>query len=200
MFHRKNFSSSASSIFISYRRKDTSGHCGRLYDRLIDHYGENRIFMDINDIKPGLNFVDEIKTAFNSCNMLIVLIGQEWLVKTDNNKSRLDDTSDFVHIEIATALEKKIITIPVLVQSAPMPQAQDLPEQLKPLASFNAIELSDSRWNEDVDRLIGAIEELTAKPHKSKKVLKLFLILFSALVVFSTTFYLIQKPIQTLFV
>src|SRR5215208_5538211 len=105
---RKLYSRSTKSVFISYRRKDTAGHCGRLYDRLGSHFGEDHIFMDISTIGPGQDFIDAINTAVGSCQAFIALIGQGWLDRTNGSERRLDDPSDFVRLEIATALDRKI--------------------------------------------------------------------------------------------
>jgi hypothetical protein len=146
-------------IFLSYRRDDTSGHAGRLSDRLSDHFGEDQLFMDINTITPGEDFVDAIEAAISSCDVLIAVIGRNWLDATDpSGKRLLDNPEDFVRIEIAAALKRNIRVIPVLVDSASMPRSEQLPDTLVKLARRNAIELSGVRWKHDVGRLIEAIE------------------------------------------
>jgi len=190
---KKLYSLSTKSVFISYRRKDTAGHCGRLYDRLAAHFGADQVFMDISAIDPGQDFTDAIKTAVGSCNALIALIGEEWLNIKAGGKRRLDDPADFVRIEIASALDRGIAVIPVLVQGAHMPQASDLPECLKALAKRNAIELSDSRWNQDVDRLILAIEKLTAKPDERKSLKRLPLVIACVLVIASIAVFILYR-------
>jgi hypothetical protein len=146
-------------VFISYRRDDSEGYAGRLYDRLSVHFGDERIFMDVDTIEPGVDFVQEIEKAVNSCDVLPALIGPLWLTATDKQgKLRLENPEDFVRLEIAAALERGIRVIPVLVQGASMPQSLALPENLRPLARRNAIELSHSRFSTDVDRVIRAIE------------------------------------------
>lgn len=66
-------------IFISYRREDAAGYAGRLYDRLAGHFGAERVFMDVEGIEPGADFVEAIERAVGSCEALIVIIGDEWL-------------------------------------------------------------------------------------------------------------------------
>jgi len=103
-------------IFISYRREDTAGHAGRLFDRLTQHFGKGRIFMDVSDIEPGTDFVEAIDKAVGSCDILIVVIGREWLTCADpGGHRRLDDPNDFIRLEAATALKRNIRVIPVLV-------------------------------------------------------------------------------------
>ena len=146
-------------IFISYRRDDSAGHAGRLFDRLKDHFGTEQIFIDIDTIKPGLDFVEAVQQAVSACDGLIAIIGKEWLEVADaTGQRRLDNPADMVRVEIATALERGIRVIPVLVQGAQTPADQDLPDPLKRLARQNALELSDTRFHADVDRLIEALQ------------------------------------------
>jgi Tfp pilus assembly protein PilF len=150
----------SANIFINYRREDSAGHTGRLFDRLSARL-PGRVFMDIDTLEPGVDFVEVIEKAVGSCQVLIVVMGQEWLrVKDAAGRRRLDDPADYVRLELATALQRNIRVIPVLVQGAPMPRAEELPADLAKLARRNAIELSDARWAYDVDRLIRTIEEV----------------------------------------
>lgn len=150
-------------IFISYRREDSSGHAGRLFDALQGHFGTGHVFMDISGIDSGENFVEAIDRAIRSCDALVAVIGDEWLTCMSGNTRRLDLPDDFVRAEIATALERGIPVVPVLVEQTSMPTAADLPAPLKPLATRNAHELTDARWSYDVQRLIAALEKLGGK-------------------------------------
>src|SRR6185369_7646494 len=150
-----------SGIFVSYRRDDSAGHAGRLADRLVEHFGRDRIFVDIDSIAAGEDFVTVIENAVGSCEILIAVMGQKWL--SAGGTGRLDNPNDFVRLEIATALRRDIRVIPVLVQRASMPKQQDLPEDLVKLTRRNAIELSDQRWQTDVDQLIDVMEKVLAK-------------------------------------
>lgn len=146
-------------IFISYRRDDSAGYAGRLYDRLSDHFGPNQVFMDVDTIKPGQNFVDAVRQAVSDCDGLVDVIGKEWLTISDaTGVPRLQDPEDIVSLEIATALERGIRVIPVLVQGAPMPAATDFPESLKELAYRNAQEIGNRSFNSDAQSLIEALE------------------------------------------
>src|SRR5688572_28515840 len=123
--------SKASSIFISYRRDDTAGFAGRLYDRLSARFGANRIFIDIDTIGPGVDFVRKIEESVKSSGALLALIGKNWLTAASlSGERRLDDPKDFVRLEIATALEEDLLVIPLLVQGAQIPSAVELPERL----------------------------------------------------------------------
>jgi formylglycine-generating enzyme required for sulfatase activity len=159
-----------SGIFISYRRDDSGGHAGRLLDRLSAHFGEDQIFMDIDYIEPGEDFVQVIEEAVGSCEILIALIGRGWPASRDETgRRRLDNPKDFVRLEIAAALDRHIRVIPVLVQGAPIPRPQDLPEDLLPLSRRHAFELSDLRWKHDVDRLIRSLEKILARQREAHR-------------------------------
>ncbi len=147
-----------SAIFVNYRREDSAGHAGRLFDRLSILF-PSRVFMDIDTIEPGTDFVEVIEQAVGCCEVLIVMMGGQWLSLADaSGRRRLDNPSDFVRLEIAEALNRNIRIIPVLVEGASMPRPEDLPPDLAKLTRRNAIELSDARWAFDVDRLIQTIE------------------------------------------
>src|SRR5262245_20100281 len=147
-------------LFINYRRDDTRHAAGRLYDHLTTHFSDDQIFMDIDQIEPGEDFVEAINRKVGTCDIAIVAIGPHWLHATDESgKRRLDDEDDFVRMEIVAALQRNIRVIPVLVDGARMPGKHDLPEALAPLSRRNAIELSETRFHADVNRLIEAIEK-----------------------------------------
>jgi hypothetical protein len=156
-------------LFINYRRDDTAPYAGRLYDRLTAHFGADQVFIDIDQIEPGEDFVEVINRKVGACEIAVVSIGPNWLSATDaSGKRRLDDEEDFVRMEIIAALERKIRVIPVLVGGARMPQREDLPEALAPLSRRNAIELSETRFHADVNRLIEAIEKARASDERLK--------------------------------
>jgi len=155
-------------IFISYRRTDTSYAAGRIYDRLAMHFGEDAIFMDVEALKGGHDFVKVLEEAVQSCDVLIALIGSQWLeAKDEGGNRRLDDPEDYVRIEIATALNRDIRVIPVLVDGIDMPRSIKLPENLKPLVRRNALQVNHRSFNSDAYRLIAHIElalKTTKKP------------------------------------
>ncbi|MGH8533588.1 MAG: ankyrin repeat domain-containing protein [Gammaproteobacteria bacterium] len=144
-----------SAIFISYRRDDTSGYAGRVFDRLVHHFGAERVYRDVDTIGAGEDFVEAIRQKINQSDVLLVLIGKHWLTATDDEGHwRLADEKDFVRVEIATALERKIRVIPVLLQDAEMPRAKDLPASLAALAQRNAFEIRDTSFDQDIAQLI----------------------------------------------
>jgi hypothetical protein len=147
-------------IFISYRRDDTSGYAGRLYDRLVGRFGDDRVFMDIDTIAPGHEFATDIEKALTDCDACVVLIGRQWLSITDaEGRRRLDDPTDFVRLEVATAIRRGITIFPVLVDRANALASVALPDDIRPLAGRQAIELTNERWNYDTGRLLLALQE-----------------------------------------
>ena len=155
---RESLPRRAANIFVNYRREDSAGHAGRLFDHLSGRF-PGRVFMDVDTIEPGIDFIDVIEHAVGCCEVLIVMIGDEWLYAADaEGRRRLDNPNDFVRLEIAAALARDIRVIPVLVRGATMPRPDDLPPDLAKLTRRNAVELSDARFAFDVDRLIQAIE------------------------------------------
>jgi hypothetical protein len=147
-------------VFISYRREDAAGYAGRLYDRLAAHFGDERVFMDVEGIEPGADFVDAIERAVGSCEALIVIIGSEWLGTDSAGRRRLDDPADFVRLETATALARGIRVVPVLVEGAVMPRADQLPKDLAPLTRRQAVELSHKHWDASTAELIRTLERI----------------------------------------
>jgi len=147
-------------IFINYRRQDTAGHAGRLYDSLEDQLGKGHVFMDIDAIAPGTDYERVIEQSLGKCDVVLIVIGKEWLKGARFGGARLNQRGDFVRLEIEGAMRRKVPVIPVLVQGAPMPTDTNLPVTIKGLTRRNAIELSDARWRFDVEKLIHAVETL----------------------------------------
>ena len=115
-------------IFISYRREETAYPAGWLFDRLAEHFGAGQIFKDVDSIELGDDFVEMITRAVGSCDVLLALIGDRWLTVIDKQgRRRLDDPNDFVRLEIEAALKRNVRIIPILVEGATMPYADELP-------------------------------------------------------------------------
>jgi hypothetical protein len=145
---------------LCYRREDTQDAAGRLHDRLVDAYGSERVFMDIDSVPLGIDFVDHVTEQISRCSAVIVMIGKQWLTLKDKKKRRrrLDNEDDLVRAEIRAALQLKIAVIPVIVQNAPMPHADDLPEDIRTLARRNGIQLRPEQWKEGVERLLRELD------------------------------------------
>jgi len=152
-------------IFLSYRHEDSGGYAvAAMYDRLTQDFGADRIFRDIDTIDLGLDFVEEIERAVSACNVLIAVIGREWLTTVDQQgKRRLENPDDWVRLEIETALNRNVRVIPALVDGALMPHADELPESLKKFARRQGVEISQSRFRADMDRLIHSLEKVVEK-------------------------------------
>ncbi len=151
-------------VFISYRREDTSGQAGRLYDALADKLGQDNVFMDVDTIDIGVEFKRAIETAVSACDVLFVMIGPRWLTAADSRgERRLSRSDDYVRLEVEAALGRDIRVVPALIAGAIMPVADDLPGTLAPLAMRNAVEMSDGpRWQYDVARLMNLLERIRA--------------------------------------
>ena len=146
------------SIFICYRRDDSIAYAGRLHDRLVGQFGKNQVFMDVDTIQPGDDFVEIVERRVSSSSVLIAIIGKSWLSLTDaRGNRRLDDPNDYVRREIAAALGQQVRIIPALVGGAQMPRPTDLPEEIAPLARRNAIEISDTAFPASVSKLVDAL-------------------------------------------
>lgn len=153
-----------SGIFISYRREDSAPYAGRLCDLLRRDFPDVAIFMDIDAIAPGEDFVRGIDRALSACRVVVAVIGPRWeAVEDESGRPRLSNPEDYVVRELGEALEANIRIIPVLVGDASMPHGDALPRRLKPLATRQAIELSDSRFVADVERLSEAIAQSASR-------------------------------------
>jgi hypothetical protein len=150
-------------IFISYRREDTAYPAGWLSDRLTEHYGKEQVFKDVDSIELGDDFVEAINDAVGSCDVLLALIGSRWPSITDKDgHRRLDSPNDYVRLEIEAALERSsVVVIPILVEGAQMPPADELPESLAGLVRKNALELSPARFDFDTGRLLKVLERVS---------------------------------------
>lgn len=149
---------SAGRVFISYRRDETAYPAGWLYDRLVEHF-DGEVFKDIDSIELGDDWVDAITAAVASCDVMLALIGDEWLTITDDTgQRRLDDPADFVRLEVETALRRDVRVIPILVDGAQMPRAAELPPGMAPLVRRQAMELSPARFDFDTGRLLEVLD------------------------------------------
>ncbi len=146
-------------IFISYRREDTVGQAGRLFDRLAERFGKEHVYRDIDTIAAGEDFVEAVRAKIRRSDVMLALIGPRWLTAADAaGHRRLADDKDLVRVEIALGLERNIRVIPVLIQGATLPTAKDLPGELARLAQRNAVEVRDTAFEHDVSQLFRILE------------------------------------------
>jgi hypothetical protein len=154
-------------LFHSYRRTDAPGQAGRIGERLINYFGPGQVFKDIESLPPAANYIDFIREKLTLAHVMVVVIGPNWAAD-----SRLRDSDDLHREEVRTAIERGIHIVPVLVDGAKMPRKEDVPSDLLPLIYRGAIEITDSRWDYDVGRVVETVERLLADSPKRKNFLK----------------------------
>jgi len=151
-------------IFLNYRRDDTEGYVGRLYDHLNRRF-PGRIFRDVTELRPGEDFVDALAREGQSCQVLLAVIGRRWLSMTDaTGRRRLDDPDDILRQEIAHALERNVLVIPVLVGGATMPLIDELPPELARLGRRQALPISELDFEHDMERLFRTLSQAFGEP------------------------------------
>lgn len=141
-------------IFISYRRKDTDYETTAIYNVLAAHFGRGDVFMDVDSIPPGEDFVDFLHREVGRADVVLVVIGQDWLIDRQGNR-RLESPDDFVRIEIEAALQRRIRVIPLLVKDATMPPGNELPKSIRRLTRLQAFSVRPGRdFQLDLTRLV----------------------------------------------
>jgi len=157
-------------IFISYRRDETGFPASWLYERLAAHFGAEQVFKDVDSIELGDDFNEAIANAVGACDVLLVLIGTQWLTTTDEaGHRRLENSDDFVRLEIEAALQRKVRIIPILVGRARMPRADQLPDSLGKLVHRQALELDPNRFEADSRRLVRVVERTLAEEEERRE-------------------------------
>jgi hypothetical protein len=147
-------------VFISYRREDSAGHAGRVHDRLAREFGRDLLFMDVDGIPLGVNFVKVLQEEVAKCSVLLAVIGRNWLnVRDERGQRRLDSPNDFVRVEIAAALQRNIPVIPILLDGTEVPRSDQLPNGLQELALRNGLGVRHSSFHTDMDILIRGLKE-----------------------------------------
>ena len=184
---------SRTKIFINYRREDTRGDAERLYDELKKYFPARHLFLDVKSIREGDDYSRAIETALDSCDAFLVLIGPRWLVAADERgQRRLDDPSDMVRREVSAALSKGKWVIPVLLHRASMPEAKDLPEDLKRLALCHATEIRSGHWESDVRELVALLKR---RLYRRRRLAAALLFAAALVVVAALSLYLATVPL-----
>lgn len=148
-------------IFISYRRQEALAEARGIYERLRAEFGSDSVFIDLEGLDYGVDFVESLERQLQHCQVLLALIGPQWLATPDGHGGRrLDDENDFVRIELRTALQRGIRVVPVLLDGALMPRTADLPADLQPLLRRQALELDFRRFDADIARLVGSLRRI----------------------------------------
>lgn len=149
------------SVFISYRRTDSASWATLLFGHVSMRFGKDLVFQDVESLKPGQKWLEEIRKQIRECEVFLVVIGPQWLtLKNDSGQRRLDDAQDVLMVEMVEALDSNCAVIPILVGGAKMPSGNDLPESIATLGGRQAVEIRDVRWNEDVGALLEALRSL----------------------------------------
>ena len=157
-------------ILISYRRADSAGYAGRLGDFLADRFGADRVLLDIDSLHRGVSFVDAVRTQLEAVDVVLVIIGPQWLsIRGSDESRRIDDQADIVRHEIATALALGKLVIPVLVGDATMPSRAELPPDIAELADRNALVISDASWMRDGSLLVKILTDELGSQHRRSR-------------------------------
>jgi hypothetical protein len=153
----KNYSE-IKSIFISYRRSDSPSATHTLHNLLVDNLGENRVFIDLDDIPYGARFSDLIEKEVGLCDAAVAVIGPRWLeTMGEDGRRRLDDPDDWVRKELTMLLARKIPLIPALVDGANLPVEEELPTPLKGLNHMNAITIMPDAFHSGVKEMLESL-------------------------------------------
>jgi len=149
----------AGNVFISYRRDDSAGHAGRVHDRLEREFGRDLLFMDVDSVPLGVNFVNVLSGEVAKCDVLLAVIGPNWLsARDEDGNRRLDNPHDFVRIEIGAALQRNIPVIPILLDGAKVPKAKQLPKELEELSLRNGLDVRHVSFHNDIDKLVRSLK------------------------------------------
>lgn len=163
-------------IFLSYRRDDAAGYARAVYDALAQRFGAEHVFMDVDDIGAGQAFDTVIRQAVGRAKVLVVMMGPRWRGEREGRLPRLFDADDFVRLEVAAGLAhgaKGMTVIPLLLDGTPMPAPEQLPPDLQPLLRHNALELDNSRFAADIERLAAALHERLGDGPRRRRLLPL---------------------------
>jgi hypothetical protein len=165
-------------IFLSYRRSETEHVAGRLADHLRERFGKSQVFIDVDSIGAGVDFVEALQHEVARSAVVLVLIGSHWTTVTDETgKRRLEDPQDFVVLEATEAINKKIPIVPVLVDGAEMPTTQELPDDLAPLVRYNGVRVDAGSFNIDTAALVRQLRKFVSPVHLSGVSRRGFLVL-----------------------
>ena len=191
-------------IVISYRRADSDAIMGRIRDHLSQHFGDDAVFSDIDNIPLGVDYRRYVQDILSSCKVLLAIVGRNWTGKTNGSHARIQDKADPVRVEVETAMRRAIPLIPVLVGGAEMPHANELPESLRQFPFLNAAQVSAGiDFPPDMDRLVHVLESML-KSDKTSAVKqanrrfdrRLLAVIFAACVIFSAAgaYYYYHEP------
>ena len=147
----------AGKIFVNYRRQDAPAEARYIRDRLAGVFGKRNVFMDVDDLKLGQHFEEELEKALAQCDVFLPVIGQRWLELL--HARRENGEPDYVRQEVAGALRRgEILVIPVLVDRAELPRREQLPDDMRALVLRQKQDLKHETSGRDMAEIIGIIK------------------------------------------
>ncbi|MEM7429448.1 MAG: TIR domain-containing protein [Pseudomonadota bacterium] len=159
-------------FFINYRREDSEGKTFSLRQELLKHFKEDELFMDIKGMEPGKDFEVQIIESVSACDAMLVVIGTSWVeIKDKDGNRRLEEDSDFVRSEIRNAINLRKPIIPVLLDGTKMPPAERLPEDIRQLVKFPAMQFTIEHIEANTQRIANAMKEVLPQPTASRRLL-----------------------------
>jgi len=150
-------------IFLNYRKADAGGYAIPIYHSLVSKFGSSQVFKDVDAIKPGEQWDVKLNETLSTCDVVVAVIGPDWLSAADETGRRLDRPDDWVRRELEQALKREVPIVPTLVGGATLPNEAQLPETLRPLLRRQMIELHDATWNSDLKRMVKALREFAER-------------------------------------
>jgi TIR domain len=195
-------------VFISYRREDSGSSAGRVYDRLRKIFPESNVYFDLSTIKAGEDFTKSIASAIERSDVVLVFMGKNWMApRHENDRTRIWDPNDYVRAELRAALVRPILVLPVLVDGALMVQPELLPDDVKAIATRNAVPLRLESFDDDTENIVTAILGASAKERlwddRSKITTKLGFSLAGCIVAFAILgvgalahFWILARPLS----
>jgi glycosidase len=157
-------------LFISYRREDSKYVTKLIYDRLTERFGKKCVFMDVVSIEGGIDYQRMVRDTVAACDVCVAIIGDKWWSASDaSGARRLEDPDDLLRLEIATALRAEIAVIPCILDEAPFPAEGKLPEDLRPLAARQQVNIAHPSFDRDIPALIRAIREAFARADQQRR-------------------------------
>jgi hypothetical protein len=155
-------------IFVSYRRED-EGWALTITNALRDHFGETRVFQDVDRIDAGTDFVERIEQALDESGAMVALVGHNWMQAGPTGGEGINDPADFIRAEIAMALRKGVAIVPVRLGTAEMPRQRQLPQEIAKFARLESKRLDRDHWQEDIKALASRLERLVGKPTRKRR-------------------------------
>ena len=157
-------------IFINYRRNDTKIFATIIYEKILKHINNSNVFLDIDTIEPGENFINSIIKTIDKCQLMLSLIGPNWIKQDEKYGTNIKNPHDFVQLEIHEALKRNIKIIPILINDASMPKESDLPCELHSILKFSALSINEATLETDINSFIYQLLRIKNNTFHSKEI------------------------------